>query len=424
MLFDEAQTTLVQFPGGLGGSYAVPSTVTNIESLAFNDCINLAAITVDPSSPFYSSVGGVLFDKTQATLLQFPGGMGGSYSIPAGVITIGDGAFQNCFHLTGVTIPNSVTTLGVNSFQGCIGLTSVVVPGSVVAIETGAFYECSHLANVTLSNGVASIGDSAFASCILHPVIIPGSVTNIGNNAFLSSGFAGSLIIPGSVISIGDDAFYDTGLLSITISNGVTSIGDSAFAYCRYLSSITIPDSVVSMGSFAFEGCSMLQHVILGKGLVNIGRDEFEYDDLATLVIPASVTNIQDGAFEDTGAKTIYFAGNAPTNSIGAFQGFIGSVFYLPGTKGWNSSNLLINPALWNPQCANMGVRTNQFGFTINATNLNGQGLAIVATTNLANPVWTQVAFRTISGNSAYFSDSQWTNYPVRYYRIASPIAP
>ena len=71
----------------------IPASVTNIGETAFGYCFNLTNITVAASDPDYSSSSGVLFDKAQVALLQFPSGMGGSYSISNGVTSIGYNAF-------------------------------------------------------------------------------------------------------------------------------------------------------------------------------------------------------------------------------------------------------------------------------------------------------------------------------------------
>ena len=39
---------------------------------------------------------------------------------------------------------------------------------------------------------------------------------------------------------------------------------------------------------------------------------------------------------------------------------------------------------------------------------------------SLANPVWSPLETNTLSNGSHYFSDPQWTNYPVRFYRLHS----
>jgi hypothetical protein len=85
---------------------------------------------VDAANSVYSSLSGVLFDKAQTTLIQFPGGRGGSYAIPSSVTSIGDSAFQDCTSLTSVTIPNSVTSIGNSAFGSCTNLTSLTFLGN------------------------------------------------------------------------------------------------------------------------------------------------------------------------------------------------------------------------------------------------------------------------------------------------------
>ena len=61
-------------------SVTIPASVTNIGLTPFVDCTSLPAITVDAQNAFYSSVDGVLFDKGQATLIEYPGGQVGNYA--------------------------------------------------------------------------------------------------------------------------------------------------------------------------------------------------------------------------------------------------------------------------------------------------------------------------------------------------------
>ena len=102
------------------------------------------------------------------------------------------------------------------------------------------------------------------------------------------------------------------------------------------------------------------------------------------------------------------------------------TVYYLPGTTGWTTfdANSGLNPAvLWNPQAqtgdASFGMKHNQFGFNI--TGSSDLVVVVEACTNLANPVWCPVGTNTLTGGSSYFSDSQGTNYPGRFYRLRSP---
>ena len=109
-------------------SVTIPNSVTNIGSQAFLFCRSLTNITVAANDPAYSSVGGVLFDVGQANLIQFPSGLGGSYAIPNSATNIGGEAFFECYSLTNVTIPSSVTSIGDYAFVVCASLTGVTIP--------------------------------------------------------------------------------------------------------------------------------------------------------------------------------------------------------------------------------------------------------------------------------------------------------
>ena len=64
-------------------------------------------------------------------------------------------------------------------------------------------------------------------------------------------------------------------------------------------------------------------------------------------------------------------------------------------------------------------MRTNEFGFNISWAS--GSTVVIEAATNLANLVWFPIQTNTLTGDSLYFGDPDWTNYPGRYYRLRSP---
>jgi uncharacterized repeat protein (TIGR02543 family) len=181
--------------------------VTNIGYLAFGDCANLAAITVDAQNTFYSSVGGVLFNAGQTTLIEYPqhisGGNSTNYVIPGSVTSIGDNAFLNCGNLTDVTIPGSVANIGEDAFENCEGL-----------------------ANITIPDGVTSIGDGAFSgSYNLIIANIPGSVTNIGNGAFENCDYLTIVYFLGNAPTVGLNVFYDDYSATAYYLSGATGWG-------------------------------------------------------------------------------------------------------------------------------------------------------------------------------------------------------
>jgi hypothetical protein len=87
------------------------------------------------------------------------------------------------------------------------------------------------------------------------------------------------------------------------------------------------------------------------------------------------------------------------------------TVYYLPGTTGWNPQMQTSGDSF--------GVRTNRFGFTISGTS--GMAVVVQACTNLVNPFWSPVGTNTLISGTSYFSDPQWTNYPARFYRLWGP---
>ncbi len=164
---------------------AIPRSVDGILYDAFGRCSSLTAITVDALNTEFSSLDGALFDKNRTTLIQYPGGKAGSYTIPDSVTSIGYSAFADAWRLTGVTIGSGVTSIGDRAFAGCRCLTSVTIPNNVVQIGKSVFEDCTGLTRVTIGNGVTSIGDAAFGGCEnLTEVFFRGNAPTVGDDVF------------------------------------------------------------------------------------------------------------------------------------------------------------------------------------------------------------------------------------------------
>ncbi|MEI6796959.1 MAG: leucine-rich repeat domain-containing protein, partial [Methanomassiliicoccales archaeon] len=94
-------------------SVEIPMGVTTIEAGAFSHCPKLTTITVAGGNSIYANQDdGVLYNKANTTLIQYPGGKAGAFAVPNSVTSIGDSAFEACTSLTSVSIPASVTSIG------------------------------------------------------------------------------------------------------------------------------------------------------------------------------------------------------------------------------------------------------------------------------------------------------------------------
>ena len=428
----------------------IGSGVTNIFFGAFSECQSLTAINVDAANFFYASMAGILFDKNLTTLILFPKSQAGSYIVLDSVSSIGDSAFNSCTNLTSVTIPNSVTNVGVDAFADCGSLTNVIFGNGVISIGHYAFIGCTSLTSITIPASVTSMGEFVFEDCSLTSITISDGVTSIGESTFGDCLYLTNVTIPNSVTSIGGAAFENcTHLSSVSIGSGVTNIGDSAFYFCTSLTAINVDaaNSVYASMAGVLVDKSLTTLILfpmaragsytIPNGITSIGDSAFYQCNLTSVTIPGSVSNIGDAAFNDCFALTsVYFLGNSPaaestvfarvTNAMGAILNFYyATVYYLSNTLGWVNfaTNHGVPTAIWLPQVqtgdGSFGVRTNQFGFNI--AWASGQTLVVETCSNLSDPVWTPVATNTLTSDSVYFSDPQWTNYPARFYRLRSP---
>ena len=265
----------------------IPANVTNIGIGTFSGCTSLTEIIVDSNNKSYTSKDGILFDKSLETIICYPGGKTGTFTIPDSVTSIGVCAFSGCTGLTSVTIPDSVTSIGDCVFYNCTSLTDIIIPDSVTSIGNYVFEYCTDLASITIPDGITRIGWYSFIGCTsLTNIIIPDSVTSIGFNAFYNCTSLTTITIPDSVTSIGSSAFYNcTGLTSVIIPDSVTSIEGCAFESCTSLTDVTIPDSVTSIGYSAFSDCDNLTDIYY-KGT----ESKWNQISIGSSAIPSNVT--------------------------------------------------------------------------------------------------------------------------------------
>jgi len=235
----------------------------------------LMNIYVSPDSPYFCSVDGVVFSRDQLTLVMFPTGRTGGYTVPAGVQTIGEEAFAASIldtvvfpdsvtkvreaaffgaRIRACTLPNSVKNIEYNTFTYCDSLTSVTIPDSVTAIGWGAFEGCSSLTDVYYAGLPAQWatirmgeGNDPLQQATIHYIPWPEAQT---------------LVLPAELTEIGEEAFAGGAFTYVRLAEHTTAIGAHAFADCAQLQYIYIPAACTEIAPDAFEGVSDL--TILG----------------------------------------------------------------------------------------------------------------------------------------------------------------
>lgn len=86
---------------------------------------------------------------------------------------------------------------------------------------------------------------------------------------------------------------------SIIYGNTVIEIGEAAFQEIDYIESVTIPASVTTINNSAFNLCSGLSSVTFGgSGLITIGNYAFAGTAISGISLPNTVQYITDHAFE------------------------------------------------------------------------------------------------------------------------------
>ena len=210
----------------------IPESVTNIGVRAFGSCSNLADLIVDPANGFFSAPGGVLFDKQETSLLQYPSARAGAYNIPNTVTNIAIEAFGSARNLTQVTLPDSLKNIGSGAFGNCVSLPGIVIPPGIQSIEDGTFSNCSSLTNISIPDSVNSIGRYAFTFSGLTTLTLPPRVQTIGDGAFGYSGELRRVVLPSALTNIGSYAFiYCTNLMDIHFLGNAPALGTDSFRF-------------------------------------------------------------------------------------------------------------------------------------------------------------------------------------------------
>ena len=247
-----------------------------------------------------------------------------SLVIESGVTVIGSRAFCDCDSLESVTFPEGLISIGYSAFRGCDSIENLVFPESLEIIYHEAFLGCDSLDKVTFKSGV-NISYMAFGGCdyVTEVTLLDKTIStvtfNYGKDHFITRCYKNSaahkylaeigecfLLIDGEekdyvfsgnmgrlswkldkrtgVLEINGKGSvpennpwseYSRYVTTIKYSEGITDILKDHKGYSN-LKAVVIPDSVTAIDEKAFYFCRCLRSVTMGKGVKSIGHGAFE----------------------------------------------------------------------------------------------------------------------------------------------------
>lgn len=211
--------------------FDVPSKTSHIGNTVFYNCPALYEIRVTEGNKYYMSENGVLFNKKQTELIQYPADkLENEYVIPDKVTTIAWYAFYRCTELEVVFIPKKVTSIGYQAFGRCAKLSDIYVDEdnkNYSDIE-GVLFDKEGLELIQYPSGRSDEPDYE---------------------------------IPDGTVSIYPYAFYNAQPEKITFPETLRSIGVGAFYRCRQLQTLVLSGNVEKIGAEAFFCCDNLTRI-------------------------------------------------------------------------------------------------------------------------------------------------------------------
>ncbi|MCC8122669.1 MAG: leucine-rich repeat domain-containing protein, partial [Oscillospiraceae bacterium] len=202
--------------------------------------------------------------------------------LPEGLKTISRRAFANCTALEEINFPSTLTTIDSEAFRTS-GIPSLTLPAGLTSLGTGAFRECDNLQTVTIEHVNTILMAGLFKDCTaLNTVVLAEGITRIPASFFENCTSLEHVTLPNSLREIEYNAFSNcTALSQITLPDGLTSIMFGAFEHCTSLTEITIPASVERMDALAFADSGLVS-VTLDN---DMRQDVFWYgEDLKSVV--------------------------------------------------------------------------------------------------------------------------------------------
>ena len=226
---------------------------------------------------------------------------------------------------------SNVTYIGAHAFRST-SISSITIPDSVKSIGAYAFIMCRHLTSITASklsgrafyaeddvlyedyteNGQSGVALRFFPLAKWHDAYtIDSRVTAIGSNSMQQAEIT-SVTIPATVRSINSFAFNSSEITSATFEgtpsfgtefeNG--TVGSGIFSNCKKLTTINnFPQNAKVLPASLFSGAVSLTNFEIPASVTEIGDTAFSNTGITEITIPSGVSKIGSRVFSTSDSK-------------------------------------------------------------------------------------------------------------------------
>ena len=149
------------------------------------------------------------------------------------------------------------------------------VDGVLYSIDLSSlvYFPAGRTGTFTMPDTVQTVPNYTFADTAVSEVILGDGVTFVGDYAFYGSAVEAVTLKAG--VEYGMGVYSDTAVSDLTVEDGVDSISTMMFAGCDDLTVLVLPESIMEIADSAFEGSGLREVIIAGDGDLFVGMNAF-----------------------------------------------------------------------------------------------------------------------------------------------------
>ena len=221
-------------------------------------------------------------------------------------------SMYNASKLKEVHLPDALTSLADNKnhFIGCVSLEKVYFNSKVSEYNYTAFKDCQNINEIIVPSDNKNFRVSDDKFLILDQ--------NNGGTTYLARYFGNEEnLIANGALGIYEGCFaYNNRIKNVTFSRQISTIGRSIFAYSS-LETFSFGESeITAVGEYMFDDCKNLKEIVLPDSVTTINDYSFDDAKIEKLVISSSMATINRQAFRRTEIGELEIDENNPNYAV------------------------------------------------------------------------------------------------------------